>query len=80
VRERETVGGEVRVGSETPAGARRGRGDAGWISAESGPAQVRSSNRASLPGRAEGRFSVELGTARLSRPELTNSEIARNLG
>jgi hypothetical protein len=41
---------------------------------------VRSSNRASLSGRAEGRFSIELGTARLSRPGLTISEIARNLG
>jgi hypothetical protein len=48
--------------------------------AESSPAQVRSSNRASLPGKAEGRFSIELGTARLSRPGLTNNEIARNLG
>jgi hypothetical protein len=41
---------------------------------------VRSLNRASLPGKAEGRFSVGLGTAWLSRPGLTNSEIARILG
>jgi hypothetical protein len=62
-----------------PCGSEVRGGGAGWISAESSPAQVRSSNRASLPGRAEGRFSVDLGTARLKRPRLTNSKIARIL-
>jgi hypothetical protein len=83
VRERELVRardcwGKSEGRARDPCGSEaRGRG---WILAESGPAQVRSSNRASLPGRAEGRFSVELGTARLSRAGLTNSEIAKNLG
>jgi hypothetical protein len=72
--------GEMRARGRDPCGsgpdARRG----GCFSGEFSPAHLRSSIRASLPGRAEGYFSCELGTAHVSRAGLPNVQIAKNLG
>jgi hypothetical protein len=50
---------------------------AGGISGELSPAHLRSSNRASLPGRAEGAFPVELGSARVRKPGYQTAEIVK---
>jgi hypothetical protein len=50
-----------------------GRGAPGGVSAESSPAHLRSSNRASLPGRAESSFPCEVGSAQVGITGLTNS-------
>jgi hypothetical protein len=60
--ERELFRGKVRLGTPDPYGSPCA--GAGWIPGESSPAQVRSSNRASLPAKAEKHFSVQLSTAR----------------
>jgi hypothetical protein len=71
--------GEMRARGCDPCGsgsdARRG----GVFSGEFSPAHLRSSIRASLSGRAEGCFSGELGTAHMSRADLPNVQIAKNL-
>jgi hypothetical protein len=66
---RETgLGGNEAAGLR-PLRATCGCADAGIVSrASPGPAELGSSNRASLSGRAEGRFSGELGTARSAEP------------
>jgi hypothetical protein len=60
-RERELFQGGVRLGTRDPYGS---PGAGAGARGESSPAQVGSSNRASLAGRAEKQFSVQLGTAR----------------
>jgi hypothetical protein len=50
---------------------------AGGISGELSPADLRSSNRASLPGRAEGAFSAELGSARVRKPGYQTAKIVK---
>jgi hypothetical protein len=60
--------GEMSQGGLTPVGASVGPGRAGENSGEFSPTHLRSSIRASLPGRAEGHFSAELGTSRVSEP------------
>jgi hypothetical protein len=47
---------------------------------DSGRAQLRSSIRASQPGRAERWFSFELGSAQVDRTELTNKKISVEMG
>jgi hypothetical protein len=47
---------------------------AGDFSGESGQAHLRSSIRASHPGMAEGLFLYEVGSAQLTRADLTNSK------
>jgi hypothetical protein len=49
-------------------GGRAGAGRVGRISGESSPAGLRSSIQASLPGRAEGSFLGELGSAHTRNP------------
>jgi hypothetical protein len=61
----------------TPVGARTGPTRAGGISDELSPADLRSSNRASLSGRAEGAFSVELGSARVRKPGYQTAKIVK---
>jgi hypothetical protein len=51
-----------------------GPGRAGGNSGELSPAHMRSSIRASLSGRAEGHYSVELGTAHISEPAYQTSK------
>jgi hypothetical protein len=61
-----------------PCGRERGRmgpGRAGGNPGELSPAQLRSSIRASLPGRAQGQFSGELGTAHVSEPAYQTCEL-----
>jgi hypothetical protein len=52
-----------------------GPGRAGGNPGELSPAQLRSSIRASLPGRAQGQFSGELGTAHVSEPAYQTCEL-----
>jgi hypothetical protein len=52
-----------------------GRG--GRFSGESSPADLRSSNRASLSGRAEGYFSAQPGSARSVEPGYQTTKFAK---
>jgi hypothetical protein len=70
----------MRVRVRDPAGVGRGAWGAGGVSAESSPAHLRSSNRASLSGRAESSFSFEVGTAQMGITRLPNTHICKYLG
>jgi hypothetical protein len=67
-RVRELVGGNEGAGQRPLRAWARG-----GVSAESSPAHLRSSNRASLPGRAESSFPYEVGNAQVGITGLTNS-------
>jgi hypothetical protein len=72
--ERERRVRELVEGGDEGAGQRPLRAWAwGGVSAESSPAHLRSSNRASLPGRAESSFPYEVGNAQVGITGLTNS-------
>jgi hypothetical protein len=58
-------------------GARAGPTRAGGISGELSPADLRSSNRASLSGRAEGAFPAKLGSARVRKPGYQTAKIVK---
>jgi hypothetical protein len=79
VNEREK-GEEWSWGSMTPSvsGVEWDAGEG--FQGESGRAQLRSSIRASQPGRAERWFSFELGSAQVDRAELTNKKISVEMG
>jgi hypothetical protein len=62
-------------GSWVPIAIPMGPGRAGGNPGELSPAQLRSSIRASLPGRAQGQFSGELGTAHVSEPAYQTCEL-----